>query len=481
MEPLSLKRMVDLLGGDWVSTLPLPKTLVEAVSTDSRSLSHGALFVALHGETFDGHAFVEEARRKGALANVVSRDRLRDLPPGGAPYVAVDDPLSAMERLAAWNRQRLALTVIGVTGSVGKTSTKEFLAAILSMSFRVKSSPKSFNNRIGVANTLLSADPATDVLVAELGTSGRGELSHLSRIVRPHKVVLTEIAPAHLAGLGSLDGIVEAKAEIFEGLEPGGAAFLRHGVYGFDRFAARRKGPLATFGWNEGDYAVTRSVPLRDRGVGRGFEFTVNDAESFLLQVPGHHNILNATAALAVARDMGMSWEDIRAGLARARLPPLRLQVHEEGGVVFVDDSYNANPASMAAAIEEWLAMRNGGGPGATGGQGETSALVAVLGDMLEMGSESRRFHEDIGRKLSKAGARLVVTVGSDSRWIGEACRDGGGASETVHFENVAGAIPFLKDRLRAGDQVLFKASRRVGLDEAVSELRKWLGGPRQN
>jgi len=484
MEPLEVHAIVERVGGEWRAPSPPPRLRVAELGTDSRTVARQSVFVALSGPRFDGHDYVQEARRKGAVASIVSRSRLGGLPRAGGPYIAVDDPLGAMERIAAWNRDHLKLTVIGVTGSVGKTSTKEFLRTILSGAFRVKSAPKSYNNRIGVATTLLSAGPSTEVLVVELGTSEPGELSHLSGIVRPDKVVMTEIAPAHLDGLGNLAGVVAAKAEIFDGLQAGGTAFLRHGIEGFERFAALSSGPIVTFGWGSGDYAVTdcQRVSLgHDSRAGGGwadygYHFTLNGEENFLLPVAGRHNAMNAAAAIAVARDLGMSWEEIRSSLADCRLPPLRLQVAEENGVIFVDDTYNANPLSMQAAISEWQALREAHN---STQQSNHSSMVAVLGDMLEMGSESRRLHQQVGTLLVGAGARLIVTIGSDSKWIGEAYSDeasmaGGATAEAVHFSSVEEATDFLRQKLCIGDRILFKASRGMGLDRLVRDLRQW-------
>lgn len=472
MEPLELSSIIGNSGGRWVGAAPLPASRIAELGTDTRTLGQQSVFVALSGPKFDGHQFVAEARKRGAIASIVRASRLGELPSEGGPYIAVDDPLEALERLAAWNRKRLPFEVVAVTGSVGKTSTKEFIATLLGAAFQTKSAPKSFNNRIGVAVTLLSARKNTEVLVLEMGTSGPGEISHLSHLARPHKVVLTEIAPAHLEGLGNLDGVLRAKAEIFDGQVEGGAAILRHGIHGFETLRARARGPVTTFGWQQGDLAITdcqRVVLGRD---GResaaqaeyGYHFTLGGSQNFLLPVPGRHNVLNAAAAIAVARSFGMSWELIRSQLAACRLPPLRLQVAQENGLVLVDDTYNANPASMEAAISEWESIE---------GAGEATR-VAVLGDMLEMGSESRRLHAEIGKRLARSGARLVVTVGNDSKWIGEACRSEGSTPETLHFATTAEALPFLKSHLRPGDCVLFKGSRRIGLDGAVKALREW-------
>ncbi|MBI4601875.1 MAG: UDP-N-acetylmuramoyl-tripeptide--D-alanyl-D-alanine ligase [Planctomycetes bacterium] len=484
MEPLELPTLVEKSGGSWIASGPPPPVRVAELGTDSRAIAGPSVFVALKGPRFDGHDHVEEARRKGAVASIVERGRLPALPRGGGPFIAVDDPLESFERIARWNRDRLGLSVVAVTGSVGKTSTKEFLATVLAGAFRVKSAPKSFNNRIGVATTLLSAGPDTEVLVVELGTSGPGEISHLSRLVRPHRVVVTEIAPAHLHGLGDLAGVVAAKAEVFDGLVPGGSAFVRHNIEGFEVFSGRRKGPLVTFGMGEGDYAVTSCQRVALGHDGRagvadyGYLFTLNAAENLLLPVPGRHNVLNAAAAIAVARDLGMGWHDIRSLLATCRLPPLRLQVFEEGGVTIVDDTYNANPRSMEAAIGEWEELVAAGRDGRLeAGDGGEPRGVAVLGDMLEMGQGSRALHEELGRRLARAPGRLIVTVGSDSRWIAEALRESGSRAETSHLAGAAEVVPLLRSRLLPGDVALFKASRGIGLDGAVRELRSWLRG----
>lgn len=469
MEPARLKDIAEVIGASWRAVGTCGDATVREVSTDTRTLSGPALFFALRGERFDGHAFVEEAKRRGAAASVVAGERAAGLPESAGPYLCVPDPLEALEKLASWNRGRGGLRVVAVTGSVGKTTTKEFLAEILAASFRVRAAPKSFNNRIGVAMTLLQADRATEVVVAELGASAPGEISHLARIARPDCAVLTEIAPAHLEGFGSLDGVVRAKSEIFEGLDASGIAFIRQGVYGFERLKAAVPGRTLTFGWEAGDYAVSE---CRREGPAGGWAFELRsprgDSGRLFLPVPGKHNVLNAAAAVAVARELGIPWDAIRQALLRCRLPPLRFAVAEAGGVELVDDSYNANPASMAAAIEEWLS-RPDGSPGIP------RRLVAVLGEMLELGAESRRLHEELGERIASTPLALLVTVGPGARWIGERCKARGAKFAAVHFDSAEEALGFLRREVRRGDRVLLKGSRRVGLDAVASELRNLL------
>ena len=473
MEPLDLHSVIRHAGGRWVGANPPPNALIAEIGTDTRLLSGEGLFVALQGEHRDGHAFVTEARRRGVLASIVAENRVSDLSQAGWPYIAVDDPLGALERLAAWNRRRLDPVVVGITGSVGKTSTKAFLETILSARFQVKAAPKSYNNRLGVALTLLATNPRTEILVVELATSAPGELAHLATIAAPGRIIVTEIAPAHLQGLRDLDGVVAAKAEVFEGFPADGQSFLRAGVYGFETLAQKSLLPPLTFGWEDADICVTdcRRVSLCGAGgassstAAYGYHFTINGEENFILPVPGRHNVMNAVAAISVARDLGMRWEEIRAALSLCRLPPQRLHVSEAAGVLLFDDSYNANPRSMEAAIEEWVSF----------GESEAGRRVAVLGDMLELGDATQALHREIGKRLAPKGDCVLVTVGEASRWIGEAFQEAGGGGESSHFSTAGDALPYLQRILRSGDRVLFKGSRRIGLDDTVRKLHHWL------
>ncbi len=509
MEPVQLKKVVEVTRGRWVGCSVPPRTSVAEVSTDTRSFSGHPLYFALTGQQFDGHEFVDAARRRGAVASVVAEEQLSSLPDHAGPYIAVDDPLSAMERLAKWNRDRLPIKVIAVTGSVGKTSTKEFLGTLLRDRFQVTIARKSYNNRIGVAATLLAANAQTEVLVAELGTSGPGELSSLSRLVSPDIIVITEISAAHLDGLGDLSGVVAAKAEIFDGLAPNGKAYVRRGVTGFETFRQRVTGEINTFGAIEhglpgdepteadarsehsNDYTVTdcQQVDLGDpRSVdgsrAYGYHFTLNGRENFLLPLPGRHNVLNAVAAMSVARGLGMTTSELRAALVLCRLPQFRLEVVEVKGVLFVNDCYNASPRSMEAAIEEWSGLspmprrpgdRENGGRLSSRATEEDGGRVAILGDMLELGEKSRELHAQIGDLLVRVDLRLLVTIGRDSRWIQEAFEAGGGGAETEHFASVEDAVPFLRDAIRSGDHVLIKGSRKIGLERVFKDLHRWV------
>jgi UDP-N-acetylmuramoyl-tripeptide--D-alanyl-D-alanine ligase len=475
MRAIGLSTLVRVTEGSWVEG-PLPEVAIDSVSTDTRALAPGELFFALRGERFDGHDFVADAMARGACACVVARDRVPALAGalqtrGKARWIAVDDPLAALERLAVWQRRALGFRVTAVTGSVGKTTTKEFLRTLLARRFAVDAAPKSFNNRLGVALTLLGAGEGTEELVVEMGTSGPGELSYLSRLVAPDRVVVTAVAPAHLAGLGSLEGVIAAKLEVLDGLDPHGPAYLNASMPGFERFAARVPGRARSFGETapgrpRPDFALGGCRPRP--GDALGYELEVG-GEWFTLPVAGRHNIVNALAAFAVARDAGVGTAELRQALFECRLPPGRLDVRIDGGVVFVDDSYNANPRSMESALEAFaeLAARRCGG-----------RRIAVLGDMLELGPESRRFHEGIGRRLAEDPVDVLITIGADSRHISGtfarelASRGAGARASVVHFDALAGAREYLDGRLGEGDMVLFKASNLVGIGRLAAELR---------
>jgi UDP-N-acetylmuramoyl-tripeptide--D-alanyl-D-alanine ligase len=475
MEPIDLATVVRATQGRWVNGDSPRRGMVSGFSTDSRTIAPGQVFVALAGERFDGHDFLGEAAQRGATGFLVSEGKLtagmRSRP---EPVIAVGDTLDALEKVALWQRSRLRFRVTAVTGSVGKTTTKEFLRTLLSRRWRVAAAPKSFNNRLGVALTLLSADRDTDEMVLEMGTSALGEISLLSRAVRPERVVVTKVALAHLSGLGDLEGVAAAKREILDGLRPDGTAYLCADLEGFTRFAERAPGRVRTFGWKDGDFAV-RSCESLGGGPREppGFRFRLEHAgreEELLLRVPGRHNVVNAAAAAAVARDLGLSWEDVREGLLECRLPPGRLQVETIAGVTMVDDAYNANPASMAASIEAWESLD----------ASSCRRRIAVLGDMLELGERSTALHEDLGRRLAQADVDLVVGVGPQSSHLlrsfrDERARSGSGAGPSEHFLEAVPALPFLQRHVLPGDSVLFKASHRIGLGELVVGLRRWL------
>ncbi len=483
MDSIPIRKIVELVGGRWLGPGSAPDWSVREVSTDTRTISAGSLFVPLKGPRFDGREFILEAFRRGAAASFVEPGVPLD--ETQSPLIAVESAQEALERLASYWRLEVGALTFAITGTVGKTTTKEFLGILLATRFPTVRAPKSFNNRLGVSLTLLASSRSTRCIVSEVASSGPGEVSLLSKLVHPSHAIVTEIGQAHLAGLGSLEGVIREKAGIFDGLAPGGTAFINEGAPGRYFLAERAQaagGKVVLFGWDRGDYRIAECRRLK-RGelnlppgeVPAGFCFRVRDPsgfeEEFVLAVPGKHNVLNALAAIAAAREAGLDWAAVRAGVREFSLPPRRFQIGSAAGVTLIDDTYNASHSSVLAAMEEAGDLPVGAPQG---------RRILILGDLLELGPSSEGIHAEIGRRAATCGRfHALAVVGRDSRFAARACedsaRDSGGSIDVWAFETVEQVAPFLALRLAAGDLALFKASRAIGLDRAVDETRRLL------
>lgn len=419
-----------------------------SVSTDTRSLRPGALFFALDGESFDGTRFVREAFARGARAAVVPRGREVDVGPGRT-LLRVDDVRAALAALARGYRDALGFKVVAITGSAGKTTTKDLLYHLLRGKRGVVRAPSSFNNDIGVPITLLSADRATDVCVVEVGTSGPGEIARLGAIARPDVAVLTCIAPAHLAGLGSIEGVAREKLSLLEHLRPGGVAVLN----GDDTRLAPAARALA---------AARGPAAVRTCGLGADLAWRPSAALAGRLAVPGEPFLRSALLSLAAADALGVDvGEDDLAGF---RPPPGRMNVTSVLGHTLVDDTYNANPASVGASLQTLASIAG------------ADERVVVLGGMAELGADGPEHHRAIGRDAARLGLRLLVTVGDDARQIAAGALEAGLAPERVvevaSADDVRAAVTPL---LAPGRALLFKASRVHKLERAVAAVRDGL------
>lgn len=427
------------------------------VAFDSREVGPGDLFVALRGEVTDGHRFLDQAFAQGAAGAIVSADT-------GRPHVRVADTFAALEDLGRAARARTRARVIGVTGSVGKTSAKEALYACLDRGWRdrVHRSVKSYNNHTGVPLSLARSPADVRAGVFEMGMNHPGELAHLTRLVRPHVALVTAIAPAHTAFFPDESAIADAKGEIFQGLEPGGTAIVPHDSPHRDRLidAARpHAGRIVTFGLDKA--ADVRALEAMRLATGGSFVTArVGDRElSFTLSQPGAHWVSNALAVLAaveaVGGDLGL------AGLALAELGGLagrgaRFMAPLDGGeVLVIDESYNANPASMRATLEVL--------------GHEAGRHIVVLGEMRELGEASAAYHAELAGPVAAARVETAVLVG-------EAMAPLASALETdvaiVHVPDAAAALDAVRDILAPGDVVLVKGSNGVGLSRVVAGLR---------
>lgn len=427
---------------------------ITVITTDSRSLGNGDLFVALRGEKFDGHAFVSQAIRQGAIAAItdcqITDSQIPDSQlPGDLPHLIVADTLVAYQTIGRWWRDQFQKPVVAVTGSVGKTTTKELIAAVLATQGKVLKTQANYNNEIGVPKTLLELTPDHDFAVIEMGMRAAGEIALLTQICRPDVAVITNVGTAHIGLLGSEQAIADAKCELLRELPSSGVAILNHDNLRLIATAAKVwQGQVLTYGLEGGDL----QGELVDTDT-----LKVNDV-TFKLPLSGRHNALNYLAALAVAKVLGIDWQALTQGL-QVELPQGRSRRYElSNDVVVLDETYNAGLESMIAALH-LLAETPG------------SRHIAVLGTMKELGDRAIEFHEQVGTVVRQLNLdRLLILADPD-----EAAAMASGASPSVVSELFAThdeVVERLAQIVQPGDRLLFKASRAVGLDRVVEQFR---------
>jgi UDP-N-acetylmuramoyl-tripeptide--D-alanyl-D-alanine ligase len=434
---------------------------VRSVSTDSRAISAGSLFVALPGERTDGHRFVEAAFARGAAAALVG-DRGGDDAHVPGPRVRVGSTGEALMRLAADERRSMGATVVGITGANGKTSTKDLAEAVARTRFRVHASPGSFNNEVGLPLTLLGAAPDTEVLIAEMGARRLGDAKLLSGIARPDVVVVTNVGVAHMEVFGSWASIVEASAEPVDALGPQGLAILNADDPVVIGYADRCPGRVTTFGTRPSADVSAHDVSLAPNGEASFLLAADGSAVRVGLAVVGEHMVSNALAAAAVGRELGISLDDAALALAAAGVSRWRMETFTtDSGVRVLNDAYNANPESTAAALRtaRWMAGR--------------SRLLAVLGEMAELGPISAEEHDRVGELAARVGVDRLITVGEAARATARAAlREGMEPGDVASYDTAADALTDVRTSARSGDLVLCKGSRVAGLETLAEALR---------
>ncbi|RXZ77114.1 UDP-N-acetylmuramoyl-tripeptide--D-alanyl-D-alanine ligase [Paenibacillaceae bacterium] len=465
------------------------------VTTDSRKAGAGRLFVPLSGERFDGHDFAAVAREQGAAASLWQQER--PVPPELADWnlVLVADPLAALQQLAAAYRLELPVQVIGITGSNGKTTTKDMVAAVLATVFRVHKTAGNFNNHIGLPLTILEMDQQTEVLVLEMGMSGFGEIAELAAIAHPDYAVITNIGDAHLLQLGSRAGIAAAKLELAESVRPHGVIIyngdeplLQEGLgkEGFVQEAVSLQsfGLGDTCSWQVAGAAieaagasfklkaavsavsVSPSEPSEGPGASSAEERTaaahdISQAD-WRIPVPGVHNVMNAAAAIAIGWNMGVPVDRIREGLAGLKLSAMRIeQIDAFNGATLLNDAYNASPTAMKAAIDMAEQLEGFG------------CKWLVLGDMLELGPEEAELHRSVGRYITPSKADRVLFYGPLSRFASESAAPQFADGAVCHFEDKAALAASLRSWLQPNDLVLVKGSRGMRMEDVVRALEK--------
>lgn len=462
-------------GGEWLTPPGTSDAPVSGVSTDTRTIRPGEAFFALRGERFDAHDRLADALRAGAAVLIVDDRRkcehaVSSTQPGGTgvppasarplplvPILLVPDARRALGRLAAAHRASLGATrVIAVLGANGKTTTTRLIDSVLRTRLRGSASPKSFNNDIGVPLTILGATPGDEYLVCEVGTNHPGEIAALAPIVAPDLAVITSVGRAHIEHFGTLRAIVEEDAAIFGSLRPGGAAIVPAGEPLIEA-CVRGVEHVVRFGTApDADVRVTGVTPDED---GAGLRFTIRGAPEFRLPLVGEHNALNAAAAIAVARRLGLDDRAIAEGLAAATPADMRLNRREIRGVRFLIDCYNANPESAAAALRAFAGWAK-----------PARRRVVVLGDMLELGAHAEAAHREVGGVLAReCPCDLFITVGRLAAHAADAVRERAGSATLSILDVNDESWPLAAAaQLRPGDAVLLKASRGTRLERLV-------------
>ncbi|MFQ5596540.1 MAG: UDP-N-acetylmuramoyl-tripeptide--D-alanyl-D-alanine ligase [Nitrospiria bacterium] len=441
---------------------------VSGFSIDSRTIQPNAMFIALDGPRFDGHDFVEEALRKGGAGAIVSAAAFQEREKQWRPYFAshyfvrVEDPLKALQALAAWHRRRFRCPLIGITGSNGKTTTKEITAAILGQSGPVLKTKGNLNNHIGLPLTLLGLNKDHGAAVLEMGISQKGEMRRLCDIAAPTVGLITNIGSAHLEGLDDLEGVGREKGVLFESLGPGGTAVINRD----DRFLNRWMQGLSrkwTFGLDPESDITAENIDAGREGV----RFRLlrkrngNAAEEIRLPMPGKHQIVNALGAAAVAASLGCGIQETAAGLAAFRPMPRRMEIFKTKGLTLLFDAYNANPDSVYAALQLLSSY-----PKASG------ARIAVLGEMLELGRFRESAHFQVGMQAAGFGIDRLFCLGASAERTADGARQGGMTPDVVSVHpDLESLAASLKKVLAKGDTLLLKGSRAIRMEHLLPDL----------
>lgn len=457
MEPISAVEIAQAVRGQIIHGKGESRFV--RISTDSRHILPGDLFVALKGEHFNGHDFILDALARGASGAVVSQGFFPGVTNTDVVLISVTDTLKALGDLAVYYRQKLPIHIIAVTGSNGKTTTKDMIHHLLSQGARVTKSPKSFNNCIGVPLTIFELNRQINFGIIELGTNAPGEIRRLSEIAKPHTAVFTNISETHLEGLGSVEGVAKEKGEMLDYIGKDGTLIINADNVWCNRIASNFSGRIVRFGINNQAQIKGSNVSRTDLGLA----FTVND--NFRVNVPfyGMHNVYNCLAALAACHSLGFDIEKLSKTLLSFRLPAMRMDRQDVGNIAVINDAYNANPQSMIAALNEYSEMKVHG------------RKVFICGDMLELGNHAERLHKEVGIKVAHSGIDLLLTVGKLSRYVAESASAHGMAKENIMcYDNLDEILASVVYYLKEGDTILIKGSRRIGLEGIQERIKSY-------
>jgi len=450
MEIMTLKEIAKAVDGRVIGNENL---LINSVTTDSRNIEKKDLFIALRGENFDGHDFIADFFNNGGIA-VVSEEENR-----GENIVLVEDTRKALLDIAAYYRKKFDIPIIAITGSVGKTSTKDMLHCVMSQKGKTLKTQGNFNNEIGVPLTIFNLDNNIEIAILEMGMNHFGEISRLTNAVRPTAAVITNIGMAHIGYLGGQEGILKAKLEILEGLSKDSLVVLN----GDDKSLYNLKGslPFRTIFYGidnlNCDILAYNIVLGRDKSK---FDVKIEDKEyHFETNVVGGHHVYNVLASIALGIEYGISVNDIQKGVSEFQTGSMRQSIIDRDDIRIIEDCYNASPDSMESALRVMYQL---------GGRGRK---IAVLGDMLEMGEYAEEMHRYIGRRVAENRADVLVTVGTNAKLIAAEARKCG-VFEIQSFDDKEEALEYLNNNTQKNDTILFKASRKMKFEELSQGLK---------
>ncbi len=425
---------------------------ITRVLSDSRAVSAGCLFAAFRGERADGHKFMADCIARGAACCLSEREPEND---NELPCIVVESTLTAMGALAGWYRKRFDIPVIGITGSVGKTTTKEMIAAVLSAKYRTHKTEKNFNNELGVPQTILNMPEDSQIAVIEMGISDFGEMTRLTNMVRPTVAVISIIGDSHLEFLHDRAGVLRAKTEIFGGMQPNDLAIFN----GDDPMLRGFDAPVRTITYGRGEWNDFIADDVQNLADGGLTVYIRNGNDRHRVHIPafGEHMVYAALAGAAVGRAMGLSWDEIALGIEDYKTVGNRARLIDTGRITILSDCYNANPNSTAAGLKSLATLKG--------------RRVCILGDMLELGETTADLHRGVGEYAVQSGLELVIACGALAKYIFEGARDAGG--NAYYFESKDVLFRKLPDLILPGDNVLVKASHSMKFEEITDALKK--------
>jgi UDP-N-acetylmuramoyl-tripeptide--D-alanyl-D-alanine ligase len=455
MKALMLRHVTALANGTLESGSP--DANISRISTDSRTLQAGDLFVPLRGENFDGHNFIEQAAERRAAGAMVEA-RWNGSVSREFALIRVADTLAGYQTLAANYRASLPLKVIAITGSNGKTSTKDFVAATLANRFRVTKTEANFNNHVGLPQTMLAANPEDEIAVWEIGMNHPGEIAALAKLAAPDAAIITNVGVAHIEFMGSREAIAQEKGALAEAVSPTGTLILNADDAFSEEIAKRTHAKIILAGIENGSVRATEITQHST-----GSEFTILEGAHRCraqLPVPGIHMVQNAMLAVAAGRAFGLSLEECAIGLASTPLTKARLQIKEIDGIQFIDDSYNANPDSMKAALRTLVELDADG------------RRIAVLGEMGELGAKSESGHREVGEAAAALRIDELIAVGATGAGIARAAQKAG-LKKSVAVDSADKAAELLEKSAVPGDLILIKGSRTARMERVLEEFAK--------